>query len=372
MGKKAEAGTVAVGVDRGRLRLVWSYLGRRYTMALGLPDSPINRRIAEGKASIIYGDIISGNFDRGLEKYRAEGDRAEPLTAASLVDRWIEFKAQQKETARAKYGPLGKQVREFFKSREARAIDEEEAHKFRDWLLKQNSPATTKGKIGHLRSCWNWGIKRKLVIENPWTEVKLKVPPIQKKPFTLQEIGLILAQFRGDPRLLPYADFVEFLLSVGCRPGEAIGLRWRHLTPDCSAIWIGESLGRERVTKPTKTNKDRAFQLSPKVAAMLRRRKPKNAKPDDLVFTTATGKQIIDSYFRRVFWLPALEAAGVPYRRPYNSRHTFISWGVDSGIHPIEISEITGHTPETLYKNYLGSVRGKVRLPEVFGAAEDP
>ena len=67
-GKK---GTVSIEslFDRG-LRLRWRYSDKRCCIALGIPDSPANRTIAESKAKQIELDIISGHFDDTLERYQ--------------------------------------------------------------------------------------------------------------------------------------------------------------------------------------------------------------------------------------------------------------------------------------------------------------
>ena len=41
--KKAAKGTVVIQVFKERLRLCWSYLGKRYFLYIGLPDSKLNR-----------------------------------------------------------------------------------------------------------------------------------------------------------------------------------------------------------------------------------------------------------------------------------------------------------------------------------------
>jgi integrase len=102
---------------------------------------------------------------------------------------------------------------------------------------------------------------------NPWVEVvrHVKVPPKQMpKPFTKEEIGAIIQAFRADRYYSHYTDFVEFLFGTGCRTSEAIGLRWGHLSDDCSTVWIGETLSRG-VRKPTKTNRARTITLTPNI-----------------------------------------------------------------------------------------------------------
>ena len=48
--KKAHKGTVVVQVFKDRLRLCWLYLGKRFFLYIGLPDSKVNRGVTEEKA----------------------------------------------------------------------------------------------------------------------------------------------------------------------------------------------------------------------------------------------------------------------------------------------------------------------------------
>lgn len=41
-------------------------------MYVGLPDNPMNRRIAEARATQIYVDLQSGNYDPSLKKYKPD------------------------------------------------------------------------------------------------------------------------------------------------------------------------------------------------------------------------------------------------------------------------------------------------------------
>jgi hypothetical protein len=67
---KASAGTVTVLAEDNRLRLRWSVGGKRFNIATGLADTPINRRAAEAKARQIELDILAGHFDETLTRYK--------------------------------------------------------------------------------------------------------------------------------------------------------------------------------------------------------------------------------------------------------------------------------------------------------------
>ncbi|WP_206603104.1 Arm DNA-binding domain-containing protein [Leptolyngbya ohadii] len=68
---KSPKGSVVVETDKGWLRLRWNHKGKRYSLALGLPDEETNREIAARKARIIQEDIKLSVFDKTLAKYRS-------------------------------------------------------------------------------------------------------------------------------------------------------------------------------------------------------------------------------------------------------------------------------------------------------------
>ena len=356
---------VTVEEHKGWLRLRWSYQGKRPTLSLGWKDSLPARAMAKKKAGEIEGDLITGNYDHTLKKYRTHKVPTSDLTVVELIKRFSSSKTQLAVTTRSKYVALQVKTQGFFKG-EGVSIDVEKAQSFRDWLSESLLPVTQVQHIGLMKACWDWGIKQGLVMDNPWGEVLkgIKVPPKQKpRPFTHEEIKAILRGFREDSEHSHYGDFVEFLFRTGCRTGEAVGLRWSHFIDD-NKVWIGESVVRG-VRKETKTNKDRTFQLSPRVSTLLLERRLQDYKPDDLVFPTIEGDSINTCNFRNREWKPVLEAVGVVYRKPYNTRHSFISHALDKGTNPVKVSHITGHDVETMFKNYAAHIQGMTDLPDI-------
>jgi integrase len=64
-------GSVNIEVFNDRLRLAWSWQGKRFWLYIGLPDSIANRKAASMKASQIELDMASGNFDPSLPELLA-------------------------------------------------------------------------------------------------------------------------------------------------------------------------------------------------------------------------------------------------------------------------------------------------------------
>ncbi len=69
---------------------------------------------------------------------------------------------------------------------------------------------------------------------------------------------------------------------------------------------------------------------------------------NDLVFCTMTGGAIHKSNFRRRSFMKLVQAAGVPYIRPYDMRHTAATLLLLAGVHPKIVSEMLGHTSVTI------------------------
>ena len=370
---KTPKGNITVGTDKGWLRLRWRHEGKRYTLTMGLPDTETNRRLAEARADIIRADILASQFDRTLARYRTQA-QTDSLSVVELFSRYTDWKRRQvTRVSLDKYLGTSGHLTTYFKQRRVENLSEDQALDFRDYLLRHLASSTARERISLVRSCWPWGISKGLATENPWQNVRVKSAPKQSpQPFTREEYRKILAGF--DELYPHYSDFVRWLMGIGCRLGEAAGLRWGHLSSDFSKVWIGESWGRGQ-RKTTKTNTHRAFELSPDLQIMLKQRHQRLDRSltgaDDLVFTASSGRPIDDHNFRRRYWTPVLQAVEVPYRKPYSTRHTFISHALDQGWSVSEISAITGNSEETILRHYTGSVKGQVKLRSVWAEEKE-
>jgi integrase len=367
---QAKRGTVAVREFRGMLRLRWSYRGERYNLSTGTPEGQVNRTIAEMTARIIEGDMVTGNFDPTLAKYRHQPQAATTITVTALFEQFTTYKVKGLHGASlAKYKALIQPVSKFFAGQVAGNVDDDRADQFRSYLATWMAPATQRERLVTMNACWEWAIKRKLLTDNPWKEVlkRVKVPSKQKpQVFTKDEVTAILAGFRASRHYSHYADFVEFLVSTGCRPGEAIGLQWQNLLDDCGVVWIGEAIARGGKRKDTKTNRSREFRLPANVQAMLKARYD-GQPPDALVFPAPRGGHIDDHNFCRRAWRSVLTKAQVPYRHPYINRHTFISHALEAGVKPMAVAEMAGHDPKILFSRYAANIGGGLQAPDLFG-----
>jgi integrase len=376
---KTQSGKVDIVVQSDRLRLRWSWIkaiggdGRRFVLPLGLPDAPVNRRVAEAKARLIEQDLATGHFDPTLAKYRGERVVGGRLSVVALFEKFTEQKtAHVYKTTLIKYHALVGQLKTYFKTKPAANVGEEEAVAFRDWLVAAENltPITVKNKLDLCNSCWNWAIEYEHLPKtqrNPWSRVlkSHKVPPKQKpKPFTRDEVKAIVKGFRTDPEYSYYGDFVEFFLAVGCRTGEAVALCWKHISDDCGQVWFGESVTVDGDRKSEKRYQARSVPLTERIQAMLLARKPDLVNPEDPVFPSRRGQTMSTRNFAKRGWTAVLEKLGIDYRRPYTSRRTSATISIfEYGENPAIVARRLGHDPRTLFRNYLDDGEGYITAP---------
>lgn len=380
---KASKGSVVVESFKDRLRLRWRVAGKRYCLSLGLPDTQESRMLAELKARQIELDAISGNFDATLTKYKPQSltekpvNEAQLLTCAELFQQFMEYKAQSLHPRSLdRYKTTLKYLHQFYyregekrkliAEQNAIAILQTHAEQFNAWLQSKNAERARKEWLILLSACWSWGMTKGFVEINPWRDLQRQVESAPKqslKPFTQEEVKAILAAFKTHPQYRHYADFVEFLFLTGMRTTEAIALRWMHITSDMSSMWIGESISRG----VPQTNKVRSIPLNDRIRLLLQARKPENSLLEDLIFPSPEGLPIDDRNFRNRAWVKMLELAGVEYRKPSNTRHTFICTCLSAGVNPAVVAQITGCDLQFLNRDYAEYIPSVLMLPDVFG-----
>jgi integrase len=199
---KAAKGSVQVIVSNDRLQLRFRFGGKRHYLSLGFPDSKATRKLAEQKAREIELDILSGNFDPSLAKYRPENGLAAPEPAAaipapkiSLLELWEKYTEYRKPqiaetTLRIQYRTVASHISKL----PAPFLDE--AIAARNFFLKTLSTDTTRRTITQISACCDWAIESGLISTNPFKGMAEKIKVIKPQrmghfddidPFTAEE-----------------------------------------------------------------------------------------------------------------------------------------------------------------------------------------
>jgi integrase len=355
------------------LRLRWNYEGRKQALSLGVSDNPVGRAFAAKKMAEISMDLISGHYDLTLLKYKPRklGTNPTEISAVELFQRYLTQYKQARSLTRGsevKLTGIASKLKGFVGDLTARKVTDAVAKNVVSQWLESASNTTVKEYLYHLKGCWDWAKDKYSIVDpNLWEDSLTRSRsrdnnrvPKQPKPFTIAEFQAIVSAFVNHPQYSHYTDFVLFLANSACRPGEAAGLRWKHLGVDRSTAWIGESISR-RNQKGTKTGKARTIQLNPVLKQLLIARYERlEPQPDDLVFPSPKGVAIDDHNFCNRAWKTILTSCNIEYRTPYNLRHSAISHALAQGANPIALAEQTGHDKRVLLSTYAHAIDREV------------
>jgi integrase len=147
----------------------------------------------------------------------------------------------------------------------------------------------------------------------------------------------------------PDAALVSVLAYEGLRPAEAFSLQWMDVleAPNRTRerVRVRRALSGN-VVSTTKSARAREPELFGPVAGELLELYLAAGRPGlrELVFPAAKGGYILRQNWRRRVWQPALAAAGIPYFRPYDLRHTCATLLIYEGRTVNEIAEHLGHS----------------------------
>jgi integrase len=262
---------VTIEKHRGLLRLRWND-GNRRSLPLGIADSPVGRSITLQKKGLIEMDWQTGRYDRSLLKYRPQtiSKTATEISVPELFDRFTKHQARAKGLSQSsigtRYTPLRRSLEKHL-NLPANTIGKRQSEEFADVCADTLQAGTAR--IWLLTSCWDWARDKYQVVEvNPWQGLatRFRAEPVQKvEPFTADEVRAIIAGFRSSKYYSSYTDFVDFIFGTGCRFGEAVGLRWKHVAADFQTVWIGQSISKG-IVGSTKTKRARTINLSPSMA----------------------------------------------------------------------------------------------------------
>jgi integrase len=317
-------------------------------------------------------------LDLTLEKYQAQSalTTITPITPIKkpkpeldqLWDRYSEFKKPQ--VSPSTYAKDFTKHRNHIAKLPTRSLDEASA--IRDYLLANLTPDAAKRCLIQFKACCNWAMEEGLIDANPFAAMKIKTPKgaIEEQdvnPFSKEERDLIIRTFASDRYYSHYTNYVRFLFFTGCRPSEAVGLKWNHITN--SVIQFRESVVVSEdglvLKEGLKTQKRRDFPMNAEVKAILDEIRTEGDNPESLVFKSPKGKFIDHHNFANRAWKSILTKCNVPYRKSYQTRHTFISLCVEAHINSTAIGRWTGTSAKMIDNHYGATNFTNLRPPEL-------
>ncbi len=374
--------------NRGSIRIRFRLAGKDYQITgWGQYDDPICLANAERICQVIKLDILSGQFDPTLDKYRPKVDVPENVVSIAakqknLREVWeaykLAFSATTEETTKLN---VWKQVDRCLARLAPTTLEASASYKLIPELLLYYSPGTLYRVCICLDAASNFGASKQIISGCHWNDLRTYLPEMtpnqrSKQTFTEDEVNHILDAFKTNKFSSKfsaykdsfYADFVEFLLLTGCRPSEAIALRWKHVKGNKIHIKQASVYG---ITKGTKSiNHNREFPVNTQLRALLDKRCPEAVRnPETLVFPGQRGGRLCLRTFSSRYWkriVDALHKEGKIeiYLPTYNLRHTALSFYAKKGVDMATLAKLMGTSEEMLKEHYLGADRA-IQLPEI-------
>jgi hypothetical protein len=131
-------------------------------------------------------------------------------------------------------------------------------------------------------------------------------------------------------------NFVEAKFFMGLRTGEAIGLRWPSVDLRSKHVMIVEGVVQGQQVDRTKTNTVRKVLLNSRALAALTGQKAHTYVADGHVFHDPryAARWVGERAFGRFVWKPCLKRCKIRYREPYQTRHTYATMMLMSGMRP--------------------------------------
>jgi integrase len=148
-----------------------------------------------------------------------------------------------------------------------------------------------------------------------------------------------------------FGPLVTFAAETGLRTNEWVALERRDLDRSGPAVLVQRRYADGALTPYPKTvGSRRRVPLSARALEALDRLPPRLDTP--LVFPAARGGYIGLDGRRTRHWYPALEAAGLRQRGPYQLRHTFATEALAAGISIFELARVMGTSVKMIDRTY--------------------
>jgi len=216
-----------------------------------------------------------------------------------------------------------------------------------------------------------WGIEYRDLLESISIK-KIKLADEETvEIFSVKEVYLILdalknetySRFQGKHE--QYYKYVYFCWLTGCRPSEAIALKWENVDLRKNRIKFCEaevltSGGKIVKKQGTKTVPYRYFPINQELRELLESIPYRTG----YVFRNALGKPISQQALYGV-WKYVLNGLGIRFRIPYQLRHTMISYHANNDYPIHKLAELVGNSEQIIKEHYLKLDIERITLPDV-------
>jgi integrase len=355
---------VYVGKEKQSIRIFFMYRGVRCRETLdGLEVNDKNIKWAERHRSEIINAIAKSSFNYAdyfpnSKNARKLGMTKSKVLIKDLLEEYIETskRSLQKSTLISYKKAVRNHLLPEFGSI---AIQDLSPQHIREWVRRQDlNIKSLKNTLIPLRNACILALNDDILKDNPFDRVFIDklVDKDQREseyavhPFTEDERIQIIESAHGQLK-----NLVQFAFYSGLRTSELIGLYWTDINFDKDVIHVQRAFveGEEKVTKTRAGERD--VMILPLAMEALRAQKEYSYIHSENVFCNpTTNKPYTSDKIVRTHWIKLLKRAGVVYRNPYQTRHTFASMLLSTGENPLQVAKMMGHVDTSMIFKVYG------------------
>jgi len=355
--------------DTGKLYFDFRYRNVRCREQTDLKDTPANRKRMQAVLERIQASILLGNFTYkemfpnssmlkkidATETANLREDDQVPFFQ-DFAELWFnESKVQWRKTHLSSvFQIINQRIKPFFYGIRIDSIKKQQILAFRNLVCdvkKKNgqslSPSTVNRHMKILRAILLEAADR-FGFTSPYGNIKpLKVPKTDIKPFTPDEIALLLDNCRED-----FYEYFLIRVFTGMRTGEVDGLKWKYVDFDNRRILVRETIVKGELSYTKNDFSQREIQMSTPVYDAFMAMKPRTGSYE-YVFVNQVGKPLKHDNVTKRVWYPLLKLVGLEKRNPYQLRHTAATLWLGAGENVEWIANQMGHSnTEMLFRVY--------------------
>lgn len=346
------------------IEITFMFRGVRCRERIALKPTPANLKRAETHRGAIVYSISTGTFDyrttfpdspRAFQFAERKGDVE---LVADYLDKWLT--GQKKHVKTSTYNGYRKivlnQLIPWFGDNRLADLRKRQIKERLDSHVASNKTLANIQSV--LRKALTDAVDEDLIEVNPLSGWRYKNKDAIKAdddidPFSVDEQARILGHLMDQGK-----NLIQFAFWTGLRTSEFVALNWSDIDIVRGVVSISKALTQHSAQpERPKTNAGiREVKLLPAALAALDAQKAHTWLKGEEVFQNPnTGDRWTgDQPIRKTLWAYALKRAGVRYRKPYQTRHTYASMMLTAGEHPMWVAKQMGHADWTMIARVYG------------------
>lgn len=346
------------------IEISFMYRGTRCRERVALKPTAANLKRAENHRAAILHAIATDSFDyaatfpNSTNAAKFATQRGDVLTVEAFLDAWLA--RQKKHLKDSTFNGYRKivdgQLIPWFGPMMLAALRKRDVREKLDPLVACNKTLSNIQSV--LRKALDDAIEDELIETNPlagWCYSKVAPPKGEDEidPFTKDEQVAILTNVDGQGR-----NLIQFALWSGLRTSELVALDWGDIDFVRGVAMVSRAMTQQSAAAeaPKTLSGRREVKLLAGALEALQAQKAHTWLAGAEVFQNPNTMErwAGDQPIRKTLWTYVLKRAGVRYRKPYQTRHTYASMMLSAGEHPMWVARQMGHADWTMIARVYG------------------